>query len=123
MKESKFTFAEGFLGSPAPKGSPVKAFDFDKAAIIIKDRLLKYPDLIAEAGLEGDWNYTGGIIFENSNPVSNSYTYLASNWATPTLILSWDGMEQEEIECSCEQNDRFNSSSKWDEISLKILNS
>ena len=127
MKESNLSFADGFDGSRANRataqGAKMKAFDFDKAAEIIKEHLYEHPDLIAEAGLQGDWNYTGGVIFENGVPDSESYTYLASLWATPTLILSWDGIEQMEIPCHCEANDRFNSDSKWDDQSLKILNS
>lgn len=100
--------------------NPQKAFDWDKAAEIIKDRLKTHPDLIAEAGLRGDWKYTGGEIFRDGKPTNEDYTYLSSNWAIPTLILSWDGYEQEEIDCSIIDS-RFGSGSKWDNKSLKIL--
>ena len=97
MKQSNLTFGEGFLGiqarEAAAKGAIHKAFDWDKAAEIIKNK----PDL-------------------------DSYTYLSSNWAIPTLILSWDDEEQEEIDCWSETNERFNADSKWDQISLDILN-
>lgn len=73
------------------------------------------------AGLNGDWNYTAGIIFTDGKPTNNDYTYLSSNWATPMLALSYNGLE-EEIECwSKEEETRFNSDSKWDENSLKVL--
>jgi len=125
MKQSNYTFAEGFYGTPAiaakARGAKMKAFDWDKAAQIIKERFAQHPDLSAEAGLQGDWNYTGGVIFENGKPTKENYTYLSSNWAAPTLILSWDGNEQEELECSTEANERFDSDSKWDETSLGIL--
>jgi len=124
MKRSEFTFAEGFLGTRADiaksKGNPMKAFDWDKAAEIIKDKLKIHPNLSAEAGLQGDWNYTGGEIFVDGKPTNEEYTYLSSNWATPTLILSWGGCEQEEIECFAIDS-RFDEDSKWDEDSLKIL--
>ena len=99
----------------------MKAFNFDMAAYLIKEKLKHNPDLIAEAGLEGDWDYTGGVIFENGKPTNDSYTYLASHWAIPTLIFYWGGVEQESFDCWIEQNDRFYSHSKWDEQSLKIL--
>lgn len=124
MKESKLTFAEGFLGIEAKaakaQGETPKAFDWDKAALIIKEQLINHPDLVAEAGLQGDWEFTGGVIFKNGKPTNDDYTYLASIWAIPTLILSIDGNEQE-IDCFVEENERFTSNSKWDEKSLEIL--
>ena len=124
MKTSKLGFAEGFLGTQAQdakaKGEIFMAFDWDKAAKIIKEKFETHKDLVAEAGLEGDWNYTGGYIFEDGKPTSENYTYLKSNWAVPTLILTCDG-DSEEIECWIEGNDRFTSDTKWDDISLKIL--
>lgn len=125
MKKSELAFFDANTGSRAKaaslKGSTHKAFNWDKAAEIIKEKLKLHPNLVAEAGLQKDWAYTGGSIFENGKPVNDSYTYLASNWAIPTLILSWDGEEQEEIDCHIEQNDRFHSETKWDETSLSIL--
>ena len=125
MKKSYYTFAEGFLGIQADiaraKGAKIKAFDWDKAAKIIKQQFEKHSDLIAEAGLQGDWQYTGGVIFENGKPTNDNHTYLASNWAAPTLIISWNGEEQLEIECSIELNERFDAETKWDEKSLEIL--
>lgn len=103
------------------RGAKLKAFDWDKAAQLIKEKLKEHPDLSAEAGLQGDWGYTGGVIFENGKPTNDNYTYLSSNWAAPTLILSWDGEEQEEVECSIERNERFDSYTKWDKDSLAIL--
>lgn len=126
MKQSNLTFAEGFLGIQADiakrNGAIQKVFDWNKAAQIIKDNFANHPDLVAEAGLQGDWDYTGGIIFENGKPSNNSYTYLSSNWATPTLLLFWDGDEQEEIECYVDAaNSTFTEDSKWDENSIAIL--
>lgn len=125
MKKSELTFMDGFMSNRAEQarlaGVTHKAFDWDKAAEIIKARFSEHHDLLAEAGLQQDWNYTGGEIFRDGKPINDSYTYLASNWAMPTLILSWDGQEQEEIECFAETNDRFNSETKWDNKSLEIL--
>lgn len=125
MKKSELTFGEGFTSTRAAdaksKGQTFKAFDWDAAAEIIKDRFANHPDLVAEAGLQGDWEYTGGIIFEDGKPTNDNYTYLGSNWAEPTLILSWEGNEQEELECLCEASERLNGATKWDETSLGIL--
>lgn len=126
MKKSELTFSEGFTTSKPDiaraQGNKHLAFDWDKAAAIIKEHFEKHPDLHAEAGLQGDWSYTGGTIFKKGFPINSSYTYLASNWAKPTLILSWDGDEQLEVECSIvEEGSRFSSDSKWDEKSMEIL--
>ena len=66
------------------RGSKAKVFDWDKAAQLIKERK---PE-IAEAGLSGDWEYTGGEIYCDGKPVpqDDTYTYLSSIWATPCLI-------------------------------------
>ena len=125
MKKSNLTFAEGLLGTQAEdarkQGKRMMYFDWDKSAEIIKTRFKEHKDLLAEAGLQGDWDCTGGSIFSNGKPTNEPYTWLSSNWATPTLILSWDGLEQEEIECFVIENERFTSKSKWDNESLIIL--
>jgi len=127
MKKSELSFADGFNPNGQGQinrklGIPIKAFDWDKAAQIIKDKLQQYPNLYAEAGLQGDWDYTGGLIFADGKPTNEEYTYLASNWAPPTLILYNNGDEIEEIQCSiAHEGSSFDSDSKWDDKSLKIL--
>lgn len=123
MKESNYSFlgADIIAKGAINRNNPVKAFDWDKAAAKIKELLPSYPNLTAEAGLQGDWDYTGGIIFEDGKPNSESYTYLASTWAIPTLIITADGEELIEMPCYTNKSKRFNSESKWDKASLKIL--
>lgn len=128
MKQSELSFIDGFLLGPInveiakAKGSVHKTFDWDKAAQIIKDKFQEHSDLVAEAGLQRDWDYTGGVIFADGKPTVESYTYLSSNWAIPSLILSWEDKEQEETECYiAQEGSRFDCKSKWDETSLKIL--
>ena len=86
MKRSDFTFLDGFSGIQAKiareNGDPQMKFDWDKAAEIIKERFSNHPDLIAEAGLQRDWNYTGGAIFKDGKPTNDEYTYLSSNFLT-----------------------------------------
>jgi hypothetical protein len=67
-----------------------KVFDWIKAAQLIRDRQPSE----AVAGLSEDMSWTAGTIYLNGNIVSDSYLYLASDWATPVVVL--DG---EEIEC------------------------
>ncbi|MCK9599813.1 MAG: hypothetical protein M0R06_12290 [Sphaerochaeta sp.] len=80
--DSMLAFANG----EANRGNPLMVFDWNKAAQIIKERKPKY----ASAGLHSDWKYTGGEIFSNGEPNLDSYTYLASTWATPELELNGD---------------------------------
>lgn len=61
-------------------------FDWDKAARIIKERKLE----VARAGLRGDWEYTGGTIYQDGKPCKNGGTYLASTWAVPELAINED---------------------------------
>lgn len=121
LKISKYGFISGMNNNEKEVGW--RAFDWDKAAQLIKDAFKLHPDVKAEAGLQKDWEYTGGVIFQDGEPVTDSYTYLASAWAQPTLILSWDGEEQQEIDCSTtDRKSRFNSGTCWDEESKAILN-
>lgn len=96
----------------ANRGRPLKVFDWDKAAELIKQE----KPIRAEAGLAGDWSYTGGIIYERGTPIVDSYTYLASTWAIPTLI-----MDGEEFPCYT-MDSEWTSGTKWPDSSLKILN-
>ena len=50
-------------------------FDWQKAARIIKERKAK----TASAGLQGDWEWTGGKILKDGEPINRdeTYTYLA----------------------------------------------
>lgn len=123
MKEQNFSFLGGDVLSQgeANRHRTVKAFNWDEAAKIIKEVFANHPDLVAEAGLRGDWAYTGGVIFEDGKPTNEHYTYLASTWATPSLVLIYDGHEQEDIPLLCTKDDRFDSDTKWDETSLAIL--
>jgi len=72
----------------ANRGNESKVFDWDKAARLIKE----HRSLNARAGLRGDWEFTGGDILRDGIPVprSETYCYLASNWATPELEI--DGL-------------------------------
>lgn len=124
MKKSNYSFADGFLVNNAVEakknGEKMKSFDWNKAAEIIKEKVKLHPDLNAEAGLQNDWAYTGGVIFQNGKPTNDDYTFLSSIWAIPSLILSWDDEEQEEIPCF-EQEGKYNSESKWNDESISIL--
>jgi hypothetical protein len=110
--DSMLAFAMG----EANRGKPSMVFDWDKAARIIKS----YGAKEASAGLSGDWEYTGGPILRDGQPVpaDDTYTFLASTWATPELEV--DG---ETIDCWRYQtgDDDCDSGTYWPESALTIL--
>jgi len=72
------------MNGMANRGKPLKVFDWRRAAEIIRD---ERPDHV-EAGLAEDWEWTGGVIFSDGKIVDDEYTYLASNWATPQILIN-----------------------------------
>ena len=96
------------------RNDPLMVFDWDKAAHILAER---NPDE-ALAGLQDDYEYTAGAIWRNGMPVRNEYTYLASTWAHPTLIIG-----DEEIECWRYKSEvpEWNSGTKWPESAIGIV--
>lgn len=77
-----------FMMGEANRGKPQRIFDWDKAAQMIRDRDAED----ASAGLSEDWGATGGPIWTAGKPVSSedTYVYLASTWATPSIVLDGD---------------------------------
>lgn len=66
-------------------------FDWNKAATLIKER----GAVRASAGLESDWEWTGGSILENGEPVppEDTYVFLSSSWATPEILIDGEPMD------------------------------
>ena len=103
-----------FAMGEANKGKPLMVFDWDKAARLIVERKAKQ----ARAGLSGDWEWTGGQIW-NGKPDMEDYTYLASTWATPEVEI--DGEVEDCFVMQSEQPD-WDAKTKWPESALKIVN-
>ena len=103
-----------FAMGEANRGKTPMVFDWNMAAKLIKERGAK----VARAGLRSDWEWTGGTIWEDGKPNTESYTYLSSTWATPELEL--DG---ELIDCFVMKREGvdWHSGTKWPESALKIL--
>lgn len=105
-------FAKGF----ASRGRELMVFDWAKAAELIRER----KPLVASAGLAGDWEWTGGSIYRNGAPVprEETYTYLASTWATPQLDI--DG---EIIACfrMASEVDGWGESTYWPDEAVAAL--
>lgn len=74
---------QAFAMGMANRGNPLKVFDWDRAAKYIRENNIKN----ASAGLQSDWEWTGGDILRNGDivPAEDTYTYLSSTWASPEL--------------------------------------
>ena len=103
-----------FAMGQANRNNPVMVFDWEKAARLIKERQPRE----ARAGLRDDWEWTSGQIYFDGKPDTDSYTYLASTWAVPELMI--DG---EVIECFIMKADSpgWDSDTKWPDEALAIL--
>lgn len=109
-----------FMMGMANRGKEQMVFDWDKAAELIRERKPRW----AEAGLKGDFENTGGLIYDEGHPVTDDYTYLASTWATPILQLGhYDEDEVENIPCYKMQHEvpAWNSGTKWPQSAIDIL--
>lgn len=98
------------------RGAEDRVFDWHKAATLIKER----KPTMASAGLQGDWEWTGGPIFEDGKPVprDKTYTYLMSSWAIPELDL--DG-EVQECWCRPSEHPEWGAETYWPESALALL--
>lgn len=106
----------------ANRGNAMKVFDWEKAARLIRER----KPTEASAGLATDWEYTGGLIYANSNfvPREDTYTYLASTWATPELDMDGDVVDcyRMESDVPASWGDGDMADIYWPEAALAILN-
>ena len=109
--ETSLAFAMGYLN----RNNPTMVFDWDKAAELIRE----YNSSYAAAGLQGDWEYTGGCIWNEGKPVFDDYTFLASTWATPELM-----MDNQLIPCYRMENEvpGWDAETKWPKSALEIVN-
>jgi hypothetical protein len=98
------------------RGVKQMVFDWAKAAELIRERKPRR----ASAGLRGDWEYTGGLIYtaDGIPAEDDTYVYLSSNWATPELDMDGDI-----IECWTAQSDTpgWDSDTYWPPEAKAIL--
>ena len=108
---------KAFSAGQANRGKEPKVFDWEKAAKLIKELGASE----AEAGLSGDWEYTGGCIFQDGKPVprDETYVYLASTWATPEIEI--DGVVMDCFRMASE-TPGWDSDTYWPPEALAILN-
>ena len=104
-----------FVMGELNRNKEMMVFDWDKAARLIKNS----GAIEASAGLRDDWEYTGGIIFEDGKPTDKHYTFLASTWAVPELQIGDEIYECYKMESEVPE---WDSETKWPESALNILN-
>jgi hypothetical protein len=106
-----------FILGELHRNQPLRVFDWITAAKLVKSRRPSF----ASAGLSDDWDWTGGSIYRDGQPVpaDETYTYLASTWAIPELDLDGDVM-------GCwiwqKDSDGWTSETYWPDEALAILN-
>lgn len=108
--------ARAFAMGELTRGQEPKVFDWDKAAEILVARGAK----TARAGLSEDLEWTSGTILYEGKivPKNETYTYLASTWAVPVLII-----DEEEIACFRMKSETgWTADTYWPESARKILN-
>lgn len=106
-----------FAMGEASRNNEAKVFDWEKAARLIRDRNASY----AEAGLSGDWEYTGGAIFRDGKivPEEDTYVYLSSTWATPEIEIDGETIACYKMESEVPD---WDSKTYWPKEALEILN-
>lgn len=105
-----------FVNGAANLGKESMVFDWDKAARLIAERK---PN-VASAGLQSDWEWTGGQIYSDGQPTTDDYTYLASTWATPEIDIDGEVFDCFKMES---ETDGWGSDTKWPASALAILKS
>ena len=65
------------------RGKEMMVFDWHKACRLIKELKPK----VVSAGLQSDWEWTGGTIWKDNKPIPQEDTevYLSSTWAIPEI--------------------------------------
>jgi hypothetical protein len=114
--DSMSAFAIGEMN----RGKELMVFDWEKAAELIAERK---PTKVS-AGLAGDWEWTGGEIWEDGKPVTDSYTYLASTWATPELDIDGEIVECYRMQSATpgwDVGEGWGSDTKWPACALVIV--
>lgn len=106
---------QAFAMGEANRHRELMVFDWNEAARRIKASGCRD----ASAGLRGDWEWTGGIIFSDGEPCYTEYTYLSSTWAVPELEI--DG-EREPCYKMEHEVPGWGSGTKWPQTALMILN-
>lgn len=115
QREEEMDTMQAFVMGQLAAGNELMVFDWDEAA----RRIVKSGAKNASAGLSGDWEWTGGDILRDGKLLSSdeSYTYLASVWATPELDIDGDISPCFRMRSGTE----WDADTRWPESALAIL--
>jgi hypothetical protein len=98
-------------------GARHRVFDWNKAARLIRESKATS----AVAGLASDMEWTSGEILTEGKPTSreDTYVFLASNWATPVIVLDGAG----EVGCwaYADATPKWDAHTYWPKSALAIL--
>ena len=106
---------QAFMMGEKSRGNKSRVFDWNKAARTIVENNWRN----VGAGLQGDWEWIGGTIFEDGKIVTDDYTYLSSTWAIPE-ICNYDTGEY--FDCFLyEDETEWDGGTKWPQSAVDIL--
>lgn len=103
-----------FSNDQANRWMETMVFDWDKAATLIKESGVK----CASAGLDGDWECTGGYILEDGKIPEDHSTFLESTWAKPELNINGRTIECYKMKS---ETDGLDADTFWPESARRIL--
>ena len=83
-----------------------KQLDWDHAKRICE----KYPGCRISAGLDEDWFWTCGEIFDGEKYIKDEHPYVASIWATPVVKVQLPGKT---LTLECSKNGDDPDMPKW----------
>ena len=103
-----------FNRAEAMRKHEMMVFDWDKAARLIR----KHNPEFASAGLQGEWEFSGGLIYAHGRPTNTSFTHLASTVSVP--VLDMDGRV---VKCYKMKHEvpEWGAETKWPKSALDIL--
>lgn len=104
----------------ATKGQPMKVFDWDKAASIIREHNITD----ADAGLVEDWFWTGASILEDGKvPDREGWRpHCSSSWATPVIRWGEETRECWVMQDEAKERGFQTGGAWWPDSALAILN-
>lgn len=122
MVQNMSTIDAFAMGEAHSNVENMRVFDWERCAKFIKENKEHISSIAA--GLTEDWGYTGGLIYHDGDIVleENTYVWLSSTWATPTMVIQYKDGTEEEMSCYIMENKiSYDVKAYWPEVALTIL--